>query len=43
MQRIENIERQEEKEDGSVEIKLERRSVIEFGLKKSTGDILGPS
>ena len=37
MHRLEDIERQEEKESGSVETKLERRLEIEFGLKKSTG------
>ena len=36
--RPENIERREEKESGSVEIKLERPLVIEFGLKTDTGD-----
>ena len=34
---LENTERQEEKENGSVKIKLERHLVVEFGLKKSIG------
>ena len=37
MNRLGNIERQEEKDSGSVKIKLERLLVIEFGLKKSIG------
>ena len=38
MHRLENIERQEEEESGSVEKKLEHHLVIEFGLKKSIGE-----
>ena len=38
MHRLENIERQEEKESGSVGIKLYRHLVMEFGLKKGIGD-----
>ena len=36
--RLENIERQKEKESGSVKLKLERHLVVEFGLKKSIGN-----
>ena len=32
MRRLENVERQEEKESDSVEIKLKRHLVIKFGL-----------
>ena len=35
--RLENIERQEEKECASVKIKLERHLVVEFNLKKNIG------
>ena len=35
---LENIERREEKESGSVEIKLQRYLVIEFGLNNGMGD-----
>ena len=38
MRRLENIERQEEKESSSVETKLECHLVIECGLKKCIGD-----
>ena len=38
MHRLENIERQEEKESGSVGIKLYRHFVIELGLRKGIGD-----
>ena len=38
MHRSENIERRGEKESGSVQIKLERYLVIEFGLKTDIGD-----
>ena len=38
MHRLENIERQEENESGSVELRLGRRLVIEVGLKKGNGD-----
>ena len=38
MHRLENIEGREEKESYSVEIKVERHLVIEFGLKKSIGE-----
>ena len=41
MHRAENIERQEEKESGSVEIRLKRHLVIEFLLIKGIGDTLG--
>ena len=42
--RLENVERQEEKKSVSVEIKLKRRLVIKFGLKKMVWNIiLGPS
>ena len=37
MHRLESTERPEEKEKGSVQIMLERRSVIEFRLIKSIG------
>ena len=40
MHRLENIERREEKGSGSVETKLERHLVIEFGLKTDIGDNL---
>ena len=43
MHRLENIERLEEKESGSVEMKLECHLVIEFGLKRVSEIILGPS
>ena len=43
MHRPENIERQEEKENGNVEIKLKRHLVIEFRLKKALEIILGLS
>ena len=36
--RLENTERQEKKENGSVDIKLKGNFLIEFGLKKSIGD-----
>ena len=38
MPRPEDIERLEEKESGSVEIKLKHHLVIELYLKKSIGD-----
>ena len=38
MHRPENIERQEENERGSVEIKLKRHLVIKFRLIKGIGD-----
>ena len=41
MRRPENIERQEEKESGSVEIKLKRHLVIEFRLIKGIEDSFG--
>ena len=41
MHRPENIERQEEKESGSVEIKLKRYLVIEFQLMKDIGEYFG--
>ena len=43
MHRPENIERQEEKERDSVEIKLKRHSVIEFRPIKGIGDNFGVS
>ena len=43
MDRPENIEGLEEKERGSVETKLERHLVIEFGLKRVSEIILVPS
>ena len=41
MHRPENIERQEEKESGSVEIKLNRHLVIESRLIKGVGGNFG--
>ena len=41
MHRLENIERQEEKESDSVEIKLDCHLVVKFGLKNSHGDNFG--
>ena len=38
MHRLENIEKREENESGRVELRLESRLVIEFGLKKGIGD-----
>ena len=38
MHRPENIERQEDKESGNVEMKLKRHLAIDFFLKKSIGD-----
>ena len=38
MHRLENIERREEKESGSVETKLERHLVKELGLKTDIRD-----
>ena len=38
MHRLENIERQEEKENDSVEINLKSHLVIEFGQKETIGD-----
>ena len=40
MYRPKNVEKQEERGSGSVEIKLGRHSVIEFGFPKSVGDNL---
>ena len=39
--RLENIETQEEKESGSVEIKMKRDLVIDFRLIKSIGGNFG--
>ena len=41
MHRPKNTERQEEKEDGSVEVKLERHLLIEFSPIKGIGDNFG--
>ena len=38
MHRPENVERQEEKKNGRMEINLERHLVIEFRLVRSIGD-----
>ena len=43
IQHSENIERQEEKESGSAEIKLKRHLVMGFRLIKISEIILGPS
>ena len=41
MHRLETVESQENKESGSVEIKLKRDLVIELCLKRGTGDHFG--
>ena len=43
MHRLENIERQEENESGSAEIKLGCHLVIEIGLQMASEIILEPS